>query len=229
MVNNVGKRIYADFDRPDRKLVELFRGIPVANISDCMNRLFVMRSRIHPMGKGKNIIGTAFTVKVAPGDNLLFNKALSLAKAGDVIVVDDCGNTDRSLCGDIMYRTAEVRGFAGFVVDGAVRDVEYLEESDFPVFACAATSKGPYKNGPGEINTVISCGGQVVRPGDIIVGDVNGVLVIKPEEAEIIYESVKGKLAEEEELSEAIKDPEWVDDFIENIVKEKNFPIFDKA
>lgn len=223
MVNTIGKRIYSDFERPSKELVEQFREIPVANLSDCMNRLFVMRSRIHPIGKGKRIIGTAFTVKAAPRDNLLFNKAIGMAKPGDVIVVDDCGNTDRSCCGDIMYRMAEAREIAGFVVDGSVRDIDHLEETEFPVFAAAVTPKGPYKNGPGEINTYISCGGQVVRPGDIIVGDQDGVLVIRPEDADVILYHVKKLMDNEIELGEEIKDPNWEDDFIDDLVVEKGF------
>lgn len=223
MVNNVGKRIYMDFQRPDPSLIERFRDIPVANLSDCMNRLFVMRSRIHPIGAGKKMLGTAFTVKAAPADNLLFNKAIGMARSGDVIVVDDCGNLDRSICGDIMYRMAEARGIAGFVVDGCVRDIDHLATTDFPVFAAGVTPKGPYKNGPGEINTYISCGGQVVRPGDIIVGDEDGVLVIRPEDAEMILDSVQKLMEGEIELGEEIKDPNWKDDFIDNLVVEKGF------
>ena len=224
-MNYVGKRVYTDFQRPSKELVERFRGIPMTNLSDCMNRLFVMRSRIHAIGRQKRILGTAFTIKVAPGDNLLFNKALGMAEPGDVIVVDDCGNLDRSVCGDIMYRTAKARGIAGFVVDGSVRDVDYLAESDFPVFAAGITGKGPYKNGPGEINTCISCGGQVVRPGDIITGDEDGVLVIRPEDAEDVLGSVKTLLENEKELSKVIEDPAWKDDFIDELFDSKGFQV----
>lgn len=225
-MNDVGKRIYTNFRRPEPALVDRFRNVPVANVSDCMNRMFVMRSNMHAIGIGKKLVGTAFTVKVPIGDNLLFNKALGMAKPGDVIVVDDSSDMDHSICGDIMYRTAKARGIAGFVVDGCVRDVDFLQEDDFPVFAIGVTPKGPYKNGPGEINVDIACGGQVVHPGDIILADEDGVLVVQPSDAEDILVSLQAKLRSEEELSQVICDPLWVDDMIEDIVKEKNFPYY---
>ena len=222
-MNYVGKRIYTEITRPSPEIIECFRNVPVANISDCMNRMFVMRSNLHPIGKGTKLLGPAFTVKVPIGDNLLFNKALALAKPGDVIVVDDSGDLDHSICGDIMYRTAKARGIAGFVIDGCVRDIDFLAEDDFPVFAIGVTPKGPYKNGPGEINVDIACCGQVVHPGDIITADQDGVLVIKPSDVPDILESLKDKLASEEELSAVITDPNWVDTLIEDIVAEKKF------
>lgn len=223
MINDIGKRIYEDFKRPAPEIIEKFRNVPVANVSDCMNRMFVMRSNMHPIGIGKKLVGPAFTVKVPIGDNLLFNKALGMAKPGDVIVVDDSGDTDHSICGDIMYRTARARGIAGFVIDGCVRDVDFLQENDFPVFAIGVTPKGPYKNGPGEINTDIACGGQVVHPGDIILADQDGVLVVKPSDVEALLPSLEAKLKDEEELSAVIEDPDWVDDFIMDIVDSMNF------
>ncbi len=224
-MNSVGKRIYLNVERPSSSLVEKFRDVPVANISDCMNRMFVMRSNLRPIGREHRLLGTAFTVKAPIGDNLLFNKALELAKPGDVIVVDDSGDMDHSLCGDIMYRIARARKIAGFVVDGCVRDVDYLAQVDFPVFAIGITPKGPYKNGPGELNVDIACCGQVVHPGDIIVGDQDGVLVIKPSDAPEILESLKDTLQTERELSEVIEDPSWEDTLIDDIVKSKGFPI----
>lgn len=225
-MNCVGKRIYTKISRPDLNVIECFRDVPVANISDCMNRMFVMRSCIRPIGKGTRLLGPAFTVKVPIGDNLLFNKALAIAKPGDVIVVDDSGDIDHSVCGDIMYRTAKAKGIAGFVIDGCVRDIDFLAEDDFPVFAIGVTPKGPYKNGPGEINVDIACCGQVVHPGDIIAADQDGVLVIRPTDVPAILESLKDKLASEAELSSVITDPNWVDTMIEDIVAEKNFQYY---
>ncbi len=222
-MNNVGKRIYTDFKRPDAAIIDQFKGVPVAVVSDCMNRMFVMRSQMRPIGIGKRLVGPALTVKVPIGDNLMFNKAIGMAKPGDVIVVDDSGDIDHSICGDIMYRTAKAKGIAGFVVDGCVRDIDFLQSDDFPVFAIGITPKGPYKNGPGEINVDIACCGQVVHPGDIILADDDGVLVVQPSDAEAILASVQEKLRNEEELSKVICDPLWVDDMIEDIIKEKNF------
>lgn len=199
---NVGCRIKKSFERPSKELVEAFRDIPVANIDDCMNRIAAVDSKLKPLNKAR-LLGTAFTVKAPAGDNLMFHKALDMAQPGDVLVISTFGSQSRSLCGEIMTRYAMSKGLAGFVVDGCVRDsVEIGEITDFPVYAKGVTPNGPYKNGPGEINFPVACGNQVICPGDILVGDGDGLIVIKPEEAaelaaraKAISESEKGQFA----------------------------------
>ncbi len=203
MVNDIGNRIFTKIERAPRELVEQFAGIPASNIGDMMQRLYCMREGINRIGrKDIPLLGTAFTVRVPDGDNVFLHKAMDLAEPGDVLIVDGNGCTSRSLCGEIMYNYSHNRGIAGFVIDGAVRDADSLEELPFPVYALAVTPQGPYKNGPGEINVPVSCGGQVVFPGDIIVGDADGVCVIRKEEAEKILEAVKKKFAGEQVLIE---------------------------
>lgn len=114
------------------------------------------------------------------GDNLMIHKALDMAKPGDIIVVDGEGCTDRSLAGEIMFTYAHQRGLNGFVFDGAIRDLDGARNVAMPVYAKAVTPQGPFKHGPGEINVPICCGGQVVFPGDILVGDADGIVVIRP-------------------------------------------------
>lgn len=194
---NVGCRIRKNFERPAKELVEMFRDVPVANIDDCMNRIAAVDSKLKPMNKAR-LLGTAFTVKAPAGDNLMFHKALDMAQPGDVLVIATFGSQSRSLCGEIMTRYAMSKGLAGIVVDGCIRDsVEIGEITDFPVYAKGVTPNGPYKNGPGEINFPVSCGNQVICPGDILVGDGDGLLVIKPEEAEELAEKAK-KISESE-------------------------------
>lgn len=200
---NIGNRIYTKIDRADRKLVEQFRNIPSSNIGDMMNRLYCMRENINRIGQHKKcLLGTAFTVKVPDGDNVFIHKALDLVQEGDVLVIDGNGCTSRSLMGEIMFTYAMNRGVAGIVVDGAIRDSDSLDELDIPVYAAAITPQGPYKNGPGEINVPVSCGGQVVFPGDILVGDADGICVIHKEEAPEILEAVKKKYEGEQILLE---------------------------
>jgi RraA family protein len=182
MTNDTGFRAFSKINRPSPDLIELFRNIPVATIADNMNRLFCLDSTIRPINK-KHILGPAFTVKVPAGDNLMIHKAISMAEPGDVIVVDAGGNTQRSLVGQIMSTYAMSRGIAGFIIDGAIRDFQGLSTMDFPVYARAITPQGPYKNGPGEINVPVAIGGQVILPGDIIVGDLDGVVIISPDDA----------------------------------------------
>ena len=205
MMSNAGFRIYTKIRRPARELVEEFRGLPVANIADEMNRLFCVDARIKPLNHTP-LLGTAFTVKAKVGDNLMFHKAIDMAQPGDGIVVDVQGDLTNSLTGEIMMRLAAKRGLAGVVVDGAVRDADALREMEFSVYAAGVTPKGPYKEGPGEINVPVSCGGVVVFPGDILVGDGDGIVVISPKDAPTVLEKAKKKLAQEQATFKAIEE-----------------------
>ncbi len=182
----VGCKIFKDFKRPDKELVELFRDMPVANIGDNMQRIGAVHTSIEPIGKGQ-LLGTAFTVRVPQGDNLMFHVAMDMAKPGDVIMIDAGGFTDRAIFGELMATYCRSRGIRGIVCDGAIRDRGGLAAMEnFPVYAKSATPNGPYKNGPGEINVPIVIGGKVVNPGDIVVGDDDGVIIIPPEDAKAI-------------------------------------------
>lgn len=194
----IGFRAFVDMERPDRSLVEGFRGIPSSNIGDCVRRMNCMFGGIHPFND-KVLLGTAFTVKVPSGDNLVAQVALDYAKPGDIIVIDGAGYTDRALVGGMMLAYAQMRGLGGFVVNGAVRDLEDINNSSLPVFALSATPLGPYQDGPGEINVPVSCGGQVVMPGDILVGDVDGIVVIPRKDAESLLAAARRNLEGEQE------------------------------
>ena len=201
----VGCRIRKNFKRPDRKLIEAFKGIPVANIDDCMGRLAALDAGIRPVNHTP-LLGTAFTVLCPAGDNLMFHKALDLAQPGDILVIACRGSMSRSLCGEIMSTYAKSRGIAGFIVDGCIRDHDELSSfTDFPVYARGVTPNGPYKNGPGEINFPVAIGNIVINPGDILVGDGDSVIVIKPEEAEELAKQAAAVHKKEEGQLEGIK------------------------
>ncbi|WP_339283649.1 RraA family protein [Oceanobacillus sp. FSL K6-3682] len=205
----IGKRIINHKQRKEESLIEAFRHCNSANVSDCMERLYSMNAYIRPIGTGRKIVGQAVTIKAALADNLLFHQALLMAEPGDVIVVDSGRDMNYSVCGEIMYSYAKSKKIAGFIVDGCVRDVDYLLAEDFPVFAAGITGRGPYKKGPGEINVDISCGGQVVHPGDIILGDEDGIVVIPPNEAGQILEKVAILKTNEENSLAQIKNGQW--------------------
>jgi len=198
MAITAGFRIYQHIERPRRELVDLFKGIPSSNINDNMNRLFSMHSYMRPFNKVP-LLGTAVTVKAPMGDNLMIHKALDIAEPGDIIVVDGEGCTERSSIGEMMFTFAEMKGIAGIVIDGAIRDTDSLSHLNLSIYAKAVTPQGPFKNGPGEINVPVSCGGQVVFPGDILVGDADGIVVIRPEFAEELAEVSRKKHDSEEE------------------------------
>lgn len=218
----IGCKIIKDFKRPSKELVEKFKGIPVANVDDCMNRTAAVRFDIEPIGSGY-LVGPAFTVKVPQGDNLMLHAAMDLAKPGDVIVIDAGGFKDRAIFGELMARYCQRRGIKGMVCYGAIRDREDIKGlKDFPVYACGCTPNGPYKNGPGEINVSITIGDKIVNPGDIVIGDDDGVLFIHPDNAEEILQKAKKVIETEANLRKLIMEKcsyerPWVNEKLKKI------------
>lgn len=197
MPTSVGFRIYEKVNRPSKDLIEAFRGIPTSNINDEMNRLYNMSADISPVNPVDSMVGSAFTVKLPIGDNLIFHKALDMAQPGDIIIVDGAGAMDRSLAGEIMMTFLEKKGIAGVVVDGTMRDYDAISKMKMPIYCKGITPQGPFKNGPGEIGVPVCCGGIVVFPGDIIVGDSDGIVVIRQEDALEVLTAAQKKLAAE--------------------------------
>ncbi|MCC8049533.1 MAG: RraA family protein [Clostridiales bacterium] len=224
-----GCRIKRDFERPSKELVEMFRGIPVANIDDNLGRISAVDSSIYPMNPKLRLLGTAFTVNSPAGDNLLFHKALDMAKPGDVIVLANKGTTDRSVCGEIMSTYAKSRGIAGIIIDGCVRDSYALSEMDFPVYAKGVTPNGPYKNGPGEMNFPVSFAGIIIYPGDIIVGDADGLIVVHPDEntAEFARKVKQYHEGEEKQLEGILTRGEWPRPWVDGLLEQVGFEFID--
>lgn len=191
--------------KPAPALLEAFRAASTSIISDNLSRL-PGAVGIRPFHRGGQLIGTAFTVRTRPGDNLAIHMALEHVGPGDVIVVDAGGDTSRALIGEIMLNIAKYRGAAGYVIDGAIRDAGALAASDFPVFARAAIHRGPYKSGPGEINVPVSIGGMVVAPGDIVVGDEDGVVAFSQGVAPKLLEAVQAQIKREADTLVAIRE-----------------------
>jgi len=178
----INRKIHQVDMRSSFPLASLFKDIPVANIADEMSRMSCLDSEIRPYND-RPLLGVAITVKACANDNLAFHKAIQMSEPGTVIVVDNEGSLSHSLCGEMMYSMARGRGAEGFVIDGAIRDVASLRSMDFSVYARGVQPRGPFKNGPGEVNVPVSVGGIVIHPGDIICGDSDGVVVIRPEDA----------------------------------------------
>jgi RraA family protein len=196
--------------------IAAFRTLPVANVSDCMSRMTAGGPRLRPMHGGGVLAGPAFTVRTRPGDNLMVHKAIDIAEPGDVIVVDAGGDLTNAIIGEIMVSHAKSRGIAGIVIDGAIRDSGALRAGNFPVYAAGVTHRGPYKDGPGEINVAIALDGMVIEPGDLILGDDDGLLCVPLEQAETVLKAARAKLAAEEKTLAGIaagekQDRAWVD------------------
>lgn len=219
---SVGCKIVKNWTRPSKELVARFKDMPVANIDDNMGRIAAVDTAIEPVGKGQ-LLGTAFTIRVPQGDNLMFHAAMDLAQPGDVIVIDAGGFTDRAIFGELMATYCKTRGIKGIVCDGAIRDRGGLAAmEDFPVYARSATPNGPYKNGPGEIGVPVVIGGKVVNPGDIIVGDDDGVIVIDPAIADEIADATLAVEKKEADIMKHILEDgtyirPWVDELLEKI------------
>jgi regulator of RNase E activity RraA len=211
-----GFRIRNDHDRADRSLVEAFGVIPTAIISDNLSRMVAAGPKVRPMHKKGRMAGTAVTVKTRPGDNLMIHKAADLVQQGDVIVVDAGGDLTNSLIGELIISYARRRGAAGFVVNGAVRDMDVISADDFPVFGAGVSHRGPYKNGPGEVNLPIALDGMIVAPGDIMVGDLDGVVCVPKDRAESVLALARAQVEKERSIQEAIAkdgwDRSWVDE-----------------
>lgn len=230
MSKETGFKIYKDIDRPSQEIIDQYKEFVVANISDSMGKLFTMDYRVkpvyQPMGK---ICGPAFTVQARPGDNLLSLKAIELAKPGDVIVISGMGDTNFSVWGGFMSIMAVNKGIAGVVTDGIVRDVAQSQETKLPIYAIGVTPAAPTKEGTGQINTTISCGGVVVEPGDIVCADEDGVVVVPLGEAEKVIDAVHLRIQKENEWMEIVKKGGTIaiDSAIE-LIDAKNAEIIDK-
>jgi RraA family protein len=203
-------------------IVEAFKTVPVANVSDCMSRMTAGGPRLRPMHGGGVLAGPALTVKTRPGDNLMIHKAITMAQPGDVIVVDGGGDLTNALIGEIMVSEAIAAGIAGFVMDGAIRDVGAIRAGSFPVYAAGVTHRGPYKDGPGEINVPIAIDGMVIEPGDLIIGDDDGLLCIAYGDVEVVLKAAQAKHAAEDvalaEIRSAGSRPKpWVEETLKRI------------
>ncbi|MBV8925234.1 MAG: RraA family protein [Bradyrhizobium sp.] len=211
----IGFQICKRVRKVDASIVAKFRELPVANISDNMSRMSAGGPSLRPIHRGGVLAGPALTVKTRPGDNLMVHKAIDIADPGDVVVVDGGGDLTNALIGELMAALAERRGIAGLVVYGSIRDHDTLHAGTFPVFAAGVTHRGPYKDGPGEINVPIAIDGMVIEPGDLIVGDGDGILCVPFEAADEVLKATEAKHQAEIKQLAAIKegklDRAWVD------------------
>jgi RraA family protein len=195
-------------------IIEALRAIPVSLLSDSMARM-TGSIGLTPYHRPRAMAGTAVTVRTRPGDNLAIHRSFDFCRPGDVLVVDGGGDLMQALMGEIMAAYAESIGIVGVVLDAALRDVSVIRAHDFPMYARGVTHRGPYKAGPGDINVPVSVGGMVVSPGDIVVGDEDGLVVIAQDAAKAVIERAQAKSRQEADMIHAIKegrlDRSWID------------------
>ena len=217
----IGFRILERKKKVALDIAKEFLTLPVANVSDSMWRLTAGGSRLRPMHKSGQMAGPALTVKSRPGDNLMLHKAIDMAEPGDIIVSDAGGDLTNSLMGELMLAHAIKRGVGGFVLDGAVRDVEAFLEVNLPVFAAGVSHRGPYKDGPGEINVSVAIDGMVIEPGDLVIGDWDGVLSIPLDDVESILKEPNEKQAAEAVDMAKIEAGEWDRSWVDKTLKDR--------
>lgn len=221
-----GYRINPRAAGPDAETVAAFRAMPVAAIGDSMSRnVGTLGLRQYHRRLETVLCGPAVTVRVRPGDNLMIHKALMMVEPGDVLVIDGGGDVSQALVGGLMRTTCVAKQLGGLVIDGAVRDLCEWAEDGMPIFAKGHTHRGPSKDGPGEVNVPVSCAGMVVLPGDLIIGDADGVIAVPADQAQDVLQKTRAHLAKEARIRETNRlgtaDPERFD----AVLREKGLPI----
>ncbi|QKV55820.1 RraA family protein [Comamonas antarctica] len=189
--------IIRDFDRVPADIVRQAAEFQPAILADVAGRRGALNGRIQALRPRMKLAGTAFTVEVRPGDNLMIHAAISLAKPGDVLVIDGKGDLSAALMGTIMMTACKQLGIAGVVIDGAARDSLEIDEMDYPVFCAGTNPNGPTKLVPGRIGHPVSVGGVTVYPGDFIIGDSDGVIVVEREKIEGLLPIAAKKVRDE--------------------------------
>jgi len=193
----VNSDIIKDFERVSPEVVKQASVFAASILADVAGRRGTLDGRIQPVSPAMRLAGPAFTIEVRAGDNLMIHAAISMAKPGDILVIDGKADRTCALMGSIMINACKKVGLGGVVIDGAVRDTEELRELGFPVYAICANPNGPTKFVPGRINWPISCGGVAVRAGDLVIGDADGIVVIEREKAGSLLGLAAAKVADE--------------------------------
>ena len=208
--------VIRDIERVSAEIAKRAAAFPSSILADVAGRRGALSGRIAPLAPSMRFSGPAITVEVRPGDNLMIHAAMAIAKPGDVILVDGRGDLTSALMGEIMSQQCVALGVAGVVIDGAVRDCEAIRELGFPMYAAGLNPNGPTKFVPGRLNHPISIGGVTVHPGDLVVGDADGVTVIERDKAEAMLPLAAEKVAMETKRIADIKSrkalrPAWLD------------------
>ncbi|WP_312938992.1 RraA family protein [Oscillibacter sp.] len=227
---SVGKRIFMKREMPDPAIMNQFKSIPASNTADVMGRSCAMHPRIRLVSSpaAQMMVGPAYTVKARAGDNLALHAALNFCQEGDVLVVSNEGDDSRALMGEVMMAYLKcTKKVAGIVLDGPIRDIDEIGKWDFPVYCTGTTPGGPYKEGPGEINVPIACGNVSVNPGDIVLADPDGVIIIPRKDAAQVLEDAKAFQAVDEVKLQAAKDGTAKRGWVDKLLEEKGFEIVD--
>lgn len=211
--------ICSEFERLDASVVAAFEGIASTIVADVAGRRGALDARIRSMTPGRRAVGTAFTVEVRPGDNLMIHAALMLAQPGDILVIDGKADTSSALMGELMCEHALAAGLKAVVIDGAIRDVATLQAGSLPVFAVGCNANGPTRVQGGRVGTPVSVGGVPIASGDLIVCDDDGVVAVPRTEAAALIEAARAKMASEERRLKDIQEGRLLYGWLEGALK----------
>ncbi len=222
-----GFRVYTKVERTPPSVVANFRGVSTGDVCDAMGRMGAMTPEIKPISPEMRAVGPAITVRLRPGDNVLVWKALELAAPGDVMVIATEGYTNHASYGGLISMACARKGLAGMVTDGTIRNLSVLREADFPVWSAGVVPSSPHKHGPGEINVPVSCGGQVVRPGDLVVADPDGVAVVPRHDAETVHERCLAVIERERQRLWEINNDPLIPAYVDEVLRDGHCEIID--
>jgi regulator of RNase E activity RraA len=223
----VALKINRRFERASESIVSRFRSVSTGNICDAQGRGGALDFRIKPISKNTSFAGVALTVETVPKDNLSPWAALDIARPGDVVVISTGEYFASSVIGDVYVGMARNRGVVAIITDGVVRDVEGITAVGIPVFACGVSPNSPWKNGPGTVGFPIVIGGMTIHPGDIVVGDPDGVVIVSRMKAEEVAEELKAVLAKEANMEADVKAGKAVPGWLAEAYKAKGVRYID--
>ena len=218
-------KIVRNIARAQPELIETLGRQGVATIHEAQGRAGLMRPYMRPIYPSARMAASAVTVSCQPGDNLMIHAAIEVCRPGDALIVTTTSESTDGMFGELLATSCRARGILGLVIDAGVRDVADLTEMDFPVWSKAVSAQGTVKASPGSVNVEIVCAGALVRPGDVIVGDQDGVVVVKRETAAEIARLGAARIEKEEKSRELLKAGELGVDFYGLRVKLKELGV----
>jgi 4-hydroxy-4-methyl-2-oxoglutarate aldolase len=206
-------KIYRKIQRPDAGVVKVLGNCGVATVHEAQGRTGLLRPYMRPIYPTAKLAGPAVTISIAPGDNLMIHASIEVCKPGDVLVVAPTSECTDGYFGELLGVSCQVHGIAGLIIDAGVRDTAELTELKFPVWSKAVSSQGTVKNVPGDVNVPVVCAGALINPGDVVIADADGVVVVAREAAAEVAKASEARIAKEEKTRERLRKGELGLDF----------------